>query len=158
MAEANDQNNERALSQLWIILGLTAIGLVLLALRAVVGRRRNDFPGPLCLPLLGSIGPMWCLSRTPDKELYRLKDEWGSVCALQVGPQPALLISSPRIAKELLNEVRREAHPRLVQRSDHIRKERLHLLVTPRVRSFPKTDSSLEAGYPATRTRLSAYS
>lgn len=45
------------------------------------------------------------LAKDADKELLRLREEWGETCQLKFGSQPVLLVNSPRVARELLGEV-----------------------------------------------------
>ena len=87
-----------------ITLGVACLVLLTPKLR-VLGPKQHYPDGPSPIPLLGNIATLRRLRANIDKELLRLKAEWGSVCMLWYGSSPVLFINSPRVAKELLNEV-----------------------------------------------------
>jgi hypothetical protein len=68
--------------------------------------QHDHFHGPTPVPLLGNVETLRRLKLDPDGELLRIHEKWGKICALSFGTTPVIIISDPRAAKELLNEVR----------------------------------------------------
>jgi hypothetical protein len=92
-------------------LAALAWGAVLLALSAFVVvvplfTKRSQYPaGPRPLGLVGNISTFVKLISEPEKELLRIKERWGSICMIWYGSSPVIIISTPKAAKELLQDV-----------------------------------------------------
>ena len=85
------------------------LGLLYLGFLARSRAKQNRFHGPTPIPLLGNVGTLRRLKQDPDGELLRISDRWGNICALSFGSTPVVIISHPRAARELLNEVRKSS-------------------------------------------------
>ncbi|KAL1307335.1 desmethyl-deoxy-podophyllotoxin synthase [Arachis hypogaea] len=92
-----------------IILQSPIIIIILISLILKLGRKRfktngrassnNLPPGPWKLPILGSIHHL--IGDLPHRRLTKLSKKHGPIIHMQLGETPAIVISSPEIAKEL---------------------------------------------------------
>ncbi|KAJ0974857.1 hypothetical protein J5N97_016822 [Dioscorea zingiberensis] len=79
----------------WLLIILSILLLLLLSSR----RRRNLPPGPWQLPILGNIHQLDPLAH---RSLLHLAEKHGPLMHLQLGRIPAIIVSSPDIASEIL--------------------------------------------------------
>lgn len=56
-------------------------------------------PGPRGLPVLGYLP--WIDPKSPHESLANLTKKYGPLCALQMGPIPTVLVSDPKILKNI---------------------------------------------------------
>ena len=82
------------------------VGIALCVLYSFLSYRKYKYPtGPQTLPLIGNYFSLAKLQANPEKELVRLKNKYGEICMLWFGSSPVIILSSPRIAKELMDRV-----------------------------------------------------
>ena len=74
---------------------------------SILQGNKTHFKGPFPIPLLGNVVTLKRLRSNPDEELLHLKERWGDICMLWFVRRPMVIINSPRIAKELLNDVKK---------------------------------------------------
>ncbi|MED6207196.1 hypothetical protein PIB30_033589 [Stylosanthes scabra] len=65
-------------------------------------RRRTTPPGPTPLPIIGNLHQLD--SSNLHVQLWNLSKTYGSIFSLQIGFKPAIVISSPELAKEVLKD------------------------------------------------------
>lgn len=87
------------------------------------------FNGPAPFPLVGNIKTLKRLQDDPDGELGRLKSEWGPIYTLWFGTSPVLIVNSPQVAKELLNEVGLQTSRSEAQAYSIIIREAIYILL-----------------------------
>lgn len=58
-------------------------------------------PEPPSWPVVGHL-PVFAASSHPHRELHRLSEQYGPILHLRLGARPAVLVSSPEIAREVL--------------------------------------------------------
>ena len=79
--------------------------------------RNVKYPdGPQSLPILGNIFFFSALRKRPDQELLRLARKYGEICMLWFGSNPVIVVSSPKLAKELMDKVSDQITHRLRSR------------------------------------------
>ncbi|MCJ1307994.1 hypothetical protein MMC25_001644 [Agyrium rufum] len=59
--------------------------------------------GPYAIPLLGNLFTLSALQKRPDLELLKIAKNYGGLCMLWVGWRPVLIVSSPKVARDLLD-------------------------------------------------------
>lgn len=67
-------------------------------------KRRSFARGPRPLPIFGNIFCFFTLRKNPDQTLLQLAHQYGALCMLWFGASPVLLVSSARVAKDLLHK------------------------------------------------------
>ncbi|KAF8398774.1 hypothetical protein HHK36_014632 [Tetracentron sinense] len=77
--------------------------LAFLLLPVIIRRRNwcNSPPGPIGLPILGYLP---YLSDRLHEDLFNLAQTYGPLFSLQMGQKPAIVVSSPEIAREILKQ------------------------------------------------------
>lgn len=76
-----------------------------------VGASGVQYPnGPSPLPILGNILSFATLKERPDMELLNIARKYGQICMLWFGSNPVIIISSPKLAKELMDKVLKPYH------------------------------------------------
>ena len=65
--------------------------------------------GPRALPLVGNIFSFAALRANPDRKLVELAAKYGKMCMLWFGQNPVVIVHSPKVAKDLMDKVRKTA-------------------------------------------------
>ena len=74
--------------------------------KARLKAKTPTFPdGPRSLPFFGNILSFFNLQRRPDQTLVSLARKYGGMCMLWFGSNPVVIVSSPRVAKDLMDKV-----------------------------------------------------
>ncbi|KFY39520.1 hypothetical protein V494_03953 [Pseudogymnoascus sp. VKM F-4513 (FW-928)] len=69
------------------------------------GKKGVQYPnGPSPFPLFGNIFSFAALKQRPDRELLNIARKYGQICMLWFGSNPVIIISSPKLAKELMDK------------------------------------------------------
>jgi cytochrome P450 len=82
----------------WMILGAVLLAAVLLAIVKTNVRPKDFPPGPLSLPLLGSV--LFLDVRNLGKSFKRLGNRYGDIFSIFIGTKPAVVLNSYPIIKE----------------------------------------------------------
>lgn len=70
------------------------------------GKEAAHYPdGPHPLPILGNIFSFNALKKSPDQELLSIARKYGQMCMLWFGSNPVIIVSSPKLAKDLMDKV-----------------------------------------------------
>ncbi|KFX91307.1 hypothetical protein V490_05975 [Pseudogymnoascus sp. VKM F-3557] len=84
---------------------ITFIALQISAKSGSTGKNDMQYPnGPSPLPIIGNIFSFAALKQWPDKELLNIARKYGQLCMLWFGSNPVIIISSPKLAKELMDK------------------------------------------------------
>jgi len=95
-----------------VISSLSFLVAVALSFRTPVrteGEAKNgkQYPnGPKPIPIFGNIFSFSALKTSPDQELLRIARKYGSICMLWFGSSPVIIVSSPKVAKDLMDKVK----------------------------------------------------
>ncbi len=84
------------------------VGLAMIAPKYAfkTGKEAAQYPdGPHPLPILGNIFSFNALKKSPDQELLRIARKYGQMCMLWFGSNPVIIVSSPKLAKDLMDKV-----------------------------------------------------
>ena len=128
------------------VLFFVGLSLVYMAWAATSSGKEKTFNGPTPIPLLGNIATLWRVKVRPDEELKRINRLWGGLCALRIGSVPMMVISSPRAAKELLNDVRNGDDLSVVETTaEYSNLEGIYLFISTGARRVQKTHLSFDA-------------
>jgi hypothetical protein len=93
---------------------LSSVSLLIVLILHLIRSKKTKKPapapkqypdGPRPLPFLGTIFAFSALKNRPDQELLRIAQKYGSICMLWFGHSPVIIVSSPRVAKELMDKV-----------------------------------------------------
>ncbi|PGH19458.1 hypothetical protein AJ80_03959 [Polytolypa hystricis UAMH7299] len=85
-------------------LTVVLVGIVVLVL-AYLSSTGKVYPhGPQALPILGNLVQFRSLQARPDQELLRIAKKYGQLCMLWFGSNPVLIISSPKAAKDMMDQ------------------------------------------------------
>lgn len=93
----------------YAVLVLTLLISIIRVMKGRKKRRPAPYPeGPRTLPLLGSIFSFFTLRKNSDQTLIRLARDYGALCMLWFGSKPVVIVSSPKAAKDLMDQVSRK--------------------------------------------------
>ena len=93
----------------WILACVFWISPVLMSIQrfSSAGKSEKKRPfarGPRPLPIFGNIFCFFTMRKNPDQTLLQLAHQYGALCMLWFGASPVLLVSSARVAKDLLHK------------------------------------------------------
>lgn len=80
------------------------VALILLTILCYTSRNRRHRlpPGPLGLPIVGYLP--WIDSKAPHETLTELTRKYGPICGLKMGSVYTVLLSDPRIIRQVLSK------------------------------------------------------
>lgn len=82
------------------------LGILGVVLFVILRSSRNRYArGPRPFPVFGNFGTLRKLHKNPDQTLMQIRKQWGNMCMLWYGSSPVLIVNSPKVVRELLNEV-----------------------------------------------------
>ncbi|XP_030074948.1 cytochrome P450 2A4 [Microcaecilia unicolor] len=93
-----------------IILGVCVFTLILLSLKKDVPGQRQDLrlpPGPIPLPLIGNL-LIQLNARRLLRSLLKLREKFGSIYMIHLGPRPIVVLSGYQVLKEALVDKKEE--------------------------------------------------
>jgi hypothetical protein len=135
---------------------LGLVGIAICVLYSFLSYRKYKYPtGPQALPLIGNYFSLAKLQANPEKELVRLKNKYGELCMLWFGRNPVIILSSPRIAKELMDKVNFMVLP-LREDTELIAIDPawINILFPTHPEYFSRDGLAVEAGYGSNRRDL----
>ncbi|KAI8542227.1 hypothetical protein RHMOL_Rhmol08G0121900 [Rhododendron molle] len=128
---------------LYILLSITLVRALLSLLRRSKPGRPKLPPGPVPLPVIGSLLK---LGDKPHKSLAELAKIYGPIMSLKLGQKTTVVISSPALAKEILQKqdlaFSTRSIPNAVHAHDHHKYSTVWLPVTNQWRSLRKALNS----------------
>lgn len=86
---------------------LFILGLIQWLLKSLLHASTDRYlDGSRPLSIFGNIFILKRLQSSPDRELVRIARNWGDTCLLWAAQYPMLIVNKPKVAKELLVDVR----------------------------------------------------